>query len=78
MKELVPVEKIEDKIFEIRGRKVLLDADLARLYGVTTMRLNEQVKRNSERFPEDFRFRLTKEEKEEVIAICDNLRNLKF
>ena len=78
MKELVPVQKIEQVILLIRGQKVILDAELARLYGVTTMRLNEQVKRNRDRFPEDFMFRLTKEEKEEVIANCDNLRNLKF
>jgi hypothetical protein len=50
----------------IRGHKVLLDADLAALYGITTKRLNVQVKRNAARFPEDFMFRLTREEAEEV------------
>lgn len=58
----IPIEQIERLIFLIRGQKVMLDADLARLYGVTTARLNQQVKRNMERFPEDFMFRLTREE----------------
>lgn len=59
---LVPQEVIEQKIFLIRGQKVMLDRDLAALYMVPTMRLNEQVKRNIKRFPEDFMFQLTKEE----------------
>jgi len=54
----VPVEVIENKILVIRGRKVILDKDLAILYGVPTKRLNEQVKRNFTRFPEDFMFQL--------------------
>lgn len=57
-----PVEQIESLILTIRGKQVILDRDLARLYGVETFRLNEQVKRNIERFPEDFMFQLTKEE----------------
>ena len=56
----------------------MLDMDLARLYGVTTKRLNEQVKRNRGRFPEDFMFRLTAKEKAEVVANCDHLQALKF
>ncbi|MCK5509985.1 ORF6N domain-containing protein [Candidatus Parcubacteria bacterium] len=60
----MPLEKIENKILLIRGQKVMLDRDLAMLYGVTTKRLNEQVKRNIERFPSDFMFRLTKMETE--------------
>jgi ORF6N domain. len=56
------VEQIESQIFLIRGQKVMLDADLAELYGVETKRFNEQVRRNSERFPEDFMFQLTAEE----------------
>ena len=59
---LIPIERIERTILLIRGHKVMLDADLAKLYGVPTRRLNEQVKRNAERFPEDFLFRLTPEE----------------
>jgi hypothetical protein len=63
-KVAVPVERIEDRILLNRGHKVLLDADLASLYGVTTKRLNEQVKRNQKRFPPDFVFRLTAAETE--------------
>ncbi len=53
------VERIESRILMIRGHKVVLDADLAALYGVPTKRLNEQVKRNADRFPDDFVFQLT-------------------
>ena len=56
----------------------MLDADLAELYGVTTKRLNEQVKRNCGRFPKDFMLQLTQEEKAEVVANCDHLGRLKF
>lgn len=56
--EIIPVERIENKILIIRGQKVILDADLAALYGVTTKRFNEQVKRNIHRFPADFMFQL--------------------
>lgn len=66
MQALIPVEIIEKKILLIRGEKVMLDADLAELYGVTTKRLNEQVKRNADRFPEDFAFQLTNEEWENL------------
>ena len=62
MKELIPQEQIERKIFLIRGHKVMLDRDLAKLYSVSTSNLNKAVKRNLERFPEDFMFQLTKEE----------------
>ncbi len=62
MKEIIPVETIATRIYHIRGQKVMLDRDLAELYGVATKRLNEQVRRNRERFPEDFMFRLNKEE----------------
>jgi hypothetical protein len=74
----ISVEIIATKILEIRGKKVMLDRDLAQLYGVGTKRLNEQVRRNKERFPEDFMFRLTEVEKTEVVAICDHLKALKF
>jgi hypothetical protein len=57
---------------------VILDADLAAVYGVSTKRLNEQVKRNAERFPADFAFQLTAGEKAEVVANCDHLARLKF
>ena len=75
---IVPVERIESRILVIRGHKVMLDSDLAELYGVTTKRLNEQVKRNRERFPGDFMFKLTPKEKEEVVANCDHLQRLRF
>jgi hypothetical protein len=78
VKALMPVEVIERKILLVRGEKVMLDADLAELYGVTTKRLNEQVKRNRDRFPGDFMFQLTVEEKAEVVANCDHLKKLKF
>jgi len=64
---VVPLQTIEDRIFIIRGMKVILDKDLAGLYEVPTKRLNEQVKRNRSKFPEDFMFQLTKEETEELI-----------
>jgi hypothetical protein len=60
----VPVHDITRTILVLRGQRVLLDAELAGLYGVTTKRLNEQVKRNAARFPEDFMFRLTRAETE--------------
>lgn len=56
----------------------MIDRDLAGLYGVTTKRLNEQVKRNRKRFPEDFMFQLTQEEKDQLVANCDHLSGLKF
>lgn len=62
MDAIVPVEVIEGKIYMIRGHKVMLDSDLAELYGVPTRRLTEQVKRNISRFPADFMFQLTSEE----------------
>jgi hypothetical protein len=71
---------ILDKIVakKLRGQKVMLDADLAALYGVTTKRLKEQVRRNPDRFPPDFMFELTPEEKVEVVANCDHLTKLKY
>jgi len=66
MESLVPVEVIEGKILLIRGKKVMLDSDLAGLYGVTTKRLNEQVRRNRGRFPEDFMFQLNPKEFESL------------
>ena len=58
----IPPERIEQAILVVRGEKVIIDNDLAKLYGVTTGRLNEQVKRNRDRFPTDFAFRLTTQE----------------
>jgi phage regulator Rha-like protein len=62
MKALIPIDRITSKIYLIRNVKVMLDRDLAELYGVETKRLKEQVRRNIERFPEDFMFELTKDE----------------
>ena len=75
---IVPVERIQSRILLMRGRRVMLDADLAELYGVTTKALNQAVKRNRRRFPDDFMFRLTAGEKREVVTICDHLSRLKF
>jgi hypothetical protein len=74
----IPDEFIMTKILMVRGMKVMAGIDLAKLYGVTTKRLNEQVKRNIKRFPEDFMFRLTAKEKQEVVANCDHLKSLRF
>jgi hypothetical protein len=71
-------EIVVSKILYIRGQKVMIDSDLAEMFGVTTKRLNEQVKRNIKRFPEHFMFVLTKEEKENVVANCDHLKRLKY
>lgn len=70
--------RLDGRILLIRDVRVMIDADLAALYGVPTRRLNEQVKRNADRFPSDFMFQLTLDEKAEVIANCDHLHKLKF
>jgi hypothetical protein len=75
---LLPIERVQSRILLIRGQRVMLDTDLAELFGVPTKRLNEQVKRNHDRFPEHFLFQLTGEEKAEVVANCDHLQKLKF
>jgi len=75
---LIPIERVERSILLIRGEKVMLDADLAKIYGVPTKALNQAVKRNIDRFPDDFMFQLTKHEKEEVVTNCDHLKRLKF
>ena len=75
---LAPVEHVEQRIREIRGVKVILDSDLADLYGVETRTLNQAVRRNADRFPEDFVFQLTEKEKTKVNTECDHLANLLF
>lgn len=72
------MESIEHRIFTIRGRKVLIDADLAAIYGVATRTLNQAVKRNALRFPTDFVFQVSAGEKQKVITNCDHLARLKF
>ena len=74
---VVVATQIEQKIYLIRGHKVIVDADLAVLYGVATKALNQAVTRNEKRFPTDFMFRLTKEEKDELVTNCDRLQKLK-
>lgn len=75
---IITEEFIMSKILLIRDKKVMIDSDLATLYGVTTKRLNEQVKRNIKRFPSNFMFQLTQIEKAYVVANCDHLEKLKF
>lgn len=74
----IPDELVINKIIVLRGNKVMIDRDLAELYGVTTKRLNEQVKRNQKRFPEDFMFQVTKDEREEIIRQFKHLSSLKY
>lgn len=69
---LAPVERIAQSIFVLRGQRILLDVELARLYGVPTKALNQAVKRNRERFPDDFLFRLSRQEAE----ACDRSQSV--
>jgi phage regulator Rha-like protein len=74
---LVPAERIENRILLIRGQKVMIDRDLAELYGVETKYLNRQVKRNMERFPKEFMFQLNNKEKKELVTNCHRLITIK-
>jgi hypothetical protein len=82
MPDIVPEEIIENRIYSLRGKKVMLDRDLATLYGVTTSNLNKAVKRNLKRFPEDFMFKLTDEEALSLsrfqIGILKRGQNIKY
>ncbi len=71
------LDNIQNCIFEFRGQRVMIDRDLANLYGVPTKVLNQAVKRNMRRFPEDFMFQLNDEEKQELVTFCDRLGVLK-
>jgi hypothetical protein len=79
MNDIVIVDEnaIQNKIYTLRGLQVMVDRDLAELYGVESKRLNEQVKRNLNRFPEHFRFQLTQDERDELVANCDRFHTLK-
>ena len=77
-KSIIIFEELEPHILLIRGLRVMVDADLAKLYGATTKALNQAVKRNIDRFPQDFVFPLTVSEKQEVVTNCDHLAKLKF
>lgn len=74
--QIIGAKEVETRIIELRGQKVLIDADVAELYGVETKRINEAVKRNPEKFPEDFFFQLQVSEKQDVVANCDRLKSL--
>ncbi len=82
--QIIPADTVASRILTIRGQKVILDSDLAAIYGVTTKRLNEQAKRNAQRFPSDFSFRLTPGEAETAarsrsqIATLKRGQNIKF
>ena len=71
MNNELATQVIENRIYTMRGVQVMVDRDLAELYGVETKRLNEAVKRNIERFPDKFRFQLTDDEKLKLVADCD-------
>ena len=73
----VPIERIEKSIFLVRGQKVLLDVDLSALYEVETRALNQAVKRNKERFPEDFMFHLTRREIERISQVVTSSPDLR-
>ncbi|RKX86649.1 MAG: ORF6N domain-containing protein [Spirochaetes bacterium] len=77
-KELSINDNVKDRIFTIRGMQVMIDRDLADFYEIPTKRLNEQVKRNIDRFPEVFRFQLIDSEKNELVANCDRFEKLKY
>ena len=74
MEDLQVINTIENRIFTIRGVKVMIDRDLAELYEVETKRINEAVKRNIKRFPKNFMFQLTDDEQKEVVANCVHLQ----
>ena len=78
MSDYIPTVSVARQILLIRGQKVMIDMDLAELYGVETKALNQAVKRNKKRFPTDFMFQLTEEEKKNVVTNCDHLSRLKF
>lgn len=75
-KQEIAIAHIQERIFTIRGQQVMLDRDLAEMYHLEVKRLNEQVKRNSERFPESFRFQLNDRERDELAANCDRFESL--
>lgn len=77
MNSSVTIQETEEVILTIRGLQVMIDADLAQLYGVETKALNQAVKRNIDRFPDQFRFQLTAEEKRELVTNCDRFNSQK-
>lgn len=77
-KTIAYIHNVEECILRIRGINVIIDSDLAKLYNVNTKALNQAIKRNKERFPEDFIFQLNKDEKKEPVTNCDHLEHLKY
>lgn len=77
-KAIVPIDSMDSRILMLRGYRVMLDADLADIYGINTKALNQAVKRNRDRFPGEFMFQLNHREKDEVVTNCDHLRRLKY
>ena len=78
MTNLIAVESVAQRILLLRGKRVMLDADLAEMYDVPTKALNQAVRRNFERFPADFMLQLSQDEKAEVVTNCDHLAKLKY
>ncbi len=78
MSKEIATKDLKEMIFVIRGQRVMIDADLARLYGVSTKVLNQAVKRNSKRFPEGFMLKLNQKEKEELYSSYERFNNLRF
>lgn len=78
MTDIIIFDKIEDKVIEIRGEKVILDSDVAALYGVATKEINQAVANNPDKFPDGYLFELKKEEKMEVVKNFDHLQKLKY
>jgi hypothetical protein len=75
---VIKYEEVENKIIEVRDQKIIIDNDVAELYGVETKEINQAVSRNPEKFPDEYVFELTTEEKIEVVTNCDHLKKLKF
>ena len=75
---MIKIEDVQDKVLQLRNENVIIDSDVATLYGVETKRINEAVKNNPEKFPEGYVFKLSPQEKTEVVEIFDHLNQLKF
>ena len=75
---MIKIEDVQDKVLQLRNENVIIDSDVATLYGVETKRINEAVKNNPEKFPEGYVFKLSPQEKSEVVEIFDHLNQLKF
>ena len=75
---MIKIEDVQDKVLQLRNENVILDSDVAALYGVLTKEINQAVKNNLQKFPEGYVFRLTKDEKSEVVKNFDHLNGLKY